>query len=200
MKRYGKVVSLGHKSNKYRWAIQVFILSISLSLAFGFLSQTLLSSMGTVIAILGICVFIFLSVLFDMIGIAVASADEEQFEKWNKTQLQGARAGLKLCRNSEKVCSFCADVVGDICSTLCGAGGACIVVALSASISSPALTMLLSVSVSALIAGLTIFFKALMKQHALKSSNKIILNLGRLLEKTIYYEKKNKNFNKNDEK
>ena len=134
-----------------------------------------------------------------MIGIAVASADEEQFEKWNKTQLQGARAGLKLCRNSEKVCSFCADVVGDICSTLCGAGGACIVVSLSASISSPALTMLLSVSVSALIAGLTIFFKALMKQHALKSSNKIILNLGRLLEKTIYYEKKNKNFNKNDE-
>lgn len=193
MKKTHKVFIESKSERNYRWAIQTFILSICLSMSFGFLSQTLLSSMGAVMAIVGICVFIFISVVFDMLGIAVASASEQQFELWQQEKIKGSRIGLKLCRNSEKVCSFCADVVGDICSTLCGAGGACVVVALTSSISSPALIMLISVSVSALIAGLTIFFKALMKQRALHHSNQIILKLGALLEKTLYKEKTQKN-------
>lgn len=193
MKKYGKVVIEGTKRAGHVWAIQVFFLSISLSLMFGFLTHTVLSSMGAIIAAIAICIFIFLGVAFDMMGIAAASADEEQFEIWNNQNIKGARAGLKLCRNCEKVCSFCADVVGDICSTLCGAGGACIVVSLTAHLTNPALIILISVSVSALIAGITIFFKALMKERALKHSNKIILRLGIILEKTIYYKKNDKN-------
>ncbi len=189
MKKYGKVVVESVRGHR-NWAVQVFVLSISLSLAFGFLSQTLLSSLGAVFASFGIAVFIFLSVVFDMLGIAAASAEEEQFLKWNKEGIRGAAVGLKLVKHCEKVCSFCADVVGDICSTLCGAGGACIVIALTKSITSPALIMLISVSVSALIAGLTIFFKALMKQRALNNSNNIILKLGLILEKTIFRQKK----------
>ena len=41
---------------------------------------------------------------------------------------------------------------------------------------------------TALSAGITIFFKALMKEKALSNSNKIILKLGILLEKTIFKE------------
>lgn len=189
MRKYGKVRIESKGERNYRWAIQTLILSVCMSMMFGFLSQTLLSSLGAIVAIVGICVFIFVSVVFDMLGIAVASADEEQFAKWQKENICGSRIGLKLCRNSEKVCSFCADVVGDICSTLCGAGGACVVVALTSHITSPALIMLISVSVSALIAGVTIFCKALMKTHALKKSNKIILRLGKILEKTLFHEK-----------
>lgn len=189
MRKYGKVRIESKGERNYRWAIQTLILSVCMSMMFGFLSQTLLSSLGAIVAIVGICVFIFVSVVFDMLGIAVASADEEQFAKWQEENIRGSRIGLKLCRNSEKVCSFCADVVGDICSTLCGAGGACVVVALTSRITSPALIMLISVSVSALIAGVTIFCKALMKTHALKKSNKIILRLGKILEKTLFHEK-----------
>lgn len=196
MKRYGKVVIEGTKRAGHVWAIQVFFLSISLSLVFGFLTHTVLSSMGAIIAIISILIFILLGVVFDMIGIAVASADEGQFEIWNSQNIKGARAGLKLCRNCEKVCSFCADVVGDICSTLCGAGGACIVVSLTSHLTNSALIILISVSVSALIAGITIFCKALMKERALKHSNKIILRLGIILEKTIYYKKNDKNSEK----
>lgn len=191
MKKYGKIVTQ-NKSGKpsYRWAVQTFFLSISMSLIFGLLSQTLLSSMGALFAIVGISVFIGISVLFDMLGIAVASADEDTFLEWNDEKVDGARAGLKLCRNSEKVCSFCADVIGDICSTLCGAGGACVVVALTQNLNNPTILILISVSVSALIAGMTIFFKALMKQRALSRSNQIILKLGKILERTIYREPK----------
>ncbi len=189
MKKYSKVVSLSTSNNK-RWAVKVLFLSMSLSLIFGFLSQTVLSSIGAVMAIVCIIFFIAISVIFDMLGIAVASADEETFIKWNSENRKGARVGLRICKNCEKVCSFCADVVGDICSTLCGAGGACVVASLSQKISSPSLVILITVSVSALIAGATIFFKALMKTKALTKSNEIILALGKILEKTIFREKK----------
>ena len=98
-------------SRKCLWAFRMFIIAVFMSLFFGFLSQTLLSKMGALIAIIGIIFFIFVSVFFDMIGIAVASADIETFRSWAKEKKIGADIGIKLCENSEKVCSFCADVV-----------------------------------------------------------------------------------------
>ncbi len=193
MKRYSKVSIASYSGGKkYRWAIKMFVIAICMSLFFGFISQTLLSSMGVVIASICICIFIFFNVLFDMLGIAVASADYEVFEKWDKEGVKGASVGLNLCKNSEKMCSFCADVVGDICSTLCGAGGACVVATITILSSNKNFIMFISILVSAIIAGITIFFKAIMKEMALKKSNKIILKLGVILEKTLYKEKNKK--------
>ena len=190
MKRYNKTTIQAYKGiKKYRWALNMFLIAICMSLFFGFISQTLLSKMGAIISILGICVFIFISVLFDMLGIAVASCEEEIFKDWVKEGIKGSKVGLNLCKNSEKMCSFCADVVGDICSTLCGAGGACIVANLTKQVYNSNIVLLTAISVSAIIAGITIFFKALMKEYALKNSNKIILKLGILLEKTMFKEK-----------
>ncbi len=163
----------------------MFMLAVCMSLFFGFLSQTMLTKMGVIVAIIGIIFFIFISVLFDMIGIAVASADLGTFKKWEEDKVEGANIGALLCQHSEKVCSFCADVVGDICSTLSGAGGACIVVALTSNIVNTNLVMLISITTSALIAGITILFKAIMKEHALKNSNKVILQLAKFLNKFI---------------
>ncbi|MBQ8908914.1 MAG: hypothetical protein IJY90_01290 [Clostridia bacterium] len=171
----------------------MLFISITLSLCFGFISQAILSKMGIIIATILICLFIFLSVLFDMLGVAAVSAEIEYFEKMTALHLKGATVGHQLCLHCEKVCSFCGDVVGDICSTLCGASGACIVVAISKQLASSGAVLLISITVSAIIAGLTIFFKALMKEYALKNSNKIILRLGLLLEKTIFREKSKKN-------
>lgn len=168
---------------KYVWAIRMFFIAICMSIFFGFLSQTMLSKMGVVFACLCLSFFIFIAVVFDMLGIAAASADINEFLKWKKEKKNGAEVGLILCKNSEKVCSFCADVVGDICSTLCGAGGACIVVAITNNINNANLVMLTSILTSAIIAGITIFFKAIMKEYALKNSNIIILKLGKFLDK-----------------
>lgn len=182
-KRYNKVAIQNYQGlKKCVWAIRMFLIAISLSLFFGFISQTLLNSMGIIVATLCISFFIFLSVLFDMIGIAAASADIEYFVELEKRNEKGASTGIKLCKHSEKVCSFCADVVGDICSTLCGAGGACIVVALTNQIADSNIILLISISVSALIAGISIFFKAIMKERALRRANKIILNIAIMLD------------------
>ena len=85
----------------------------------------------------------------------------------------------------QKVCSFCADVVGDICSTLCGAGGATIVLFLTKNTENLNLITLLSIFTTAVIAGLTIFFKALMKERAVRRSNHIILKIGKIYERTF---------------
>ena len=186
MKRYSKAQIQNYKgAKKFAWAIKMFFIAISLSLFFGFISQTLLTSMGIAVATIGISIFIFFSVIFDMIGIAAARADIDVFKIWIKENRKGALTGLILCKHSEKVCSFCADVVGDICSTLCGAGGACIVVALTENIYNNHILILISISVSALIAGLTIFFFFFMNKYALKNCNKIILRLGKILERFI---------------
>lgn len=200
MKRFHKAKIQNSEATKYRWAFRMLIISMSLSIFFGYLSQTLLSTLGAIVASISIAFFIFISVLFDMIGIAAASADIETFETWQKTGVAGAKIGYKLCINSEKVCSFCADVVGDICSTLCGAGGACVVVSLTKNLSNINIETLITIFISALIAGLMVFFKALMKAKTLKNANKIILKLGLIFEKTIYKEKKIKNFDKNIDK
>ena len=174
-------------SKKYLWAFKMFLVSICMSLFLGFISQTILTKMGIIFAIIVITIFVFLSVIFDMLGIAVASADLNVLKSWEKENKTGASVAVRLCENSEKVCSFCADMVGDICSTLSGAGGACIVVAITNELTSANIIMLVSIITSALIAGITIFFKAIMKERALKNSNKIILDLGKFLNKIFKF-------------
>ena len=191
MKRYSKATIASYKgAKKFRWAFNMLAISLFTSLFLGYISQTMLSKMGIAVATAIIFLFIFLAVVFDMIGVAVVSAEIDKFSKWKEEKIKGAALGHQLCLNCEKVCSFCGDVVGDICSTLCGAGGACVVVAITKSLSQQSLVMLISITVSAFIAALTIFFKALMKEYALKKSNKIILKLGKMLEKFMFREKK----------
>ena len=54
------------------------------------------------------------------------------------------------------------------------------------------LMMVLSIVVSALIAGVTIFCKALMKAKAINNANEIILKIGVMLEKMSRKRKKKK--------
>ncbi len=183
MKQYKKIYAQDYSgAKKYKWAIKMFVVAICFSLFFGFVSQALLNSMGVFVASICIAVFIFLAVFSDMLGIAVASADIEIFQKWKEQGVKGAEYGLILCKNSEKMCCICADVIGDICSTLCGAGGACIIATITKKLSNVNLILLSSIAVSALIAGITIFFKAIMKEKALNKSNLIILKMGRVFE------------------
>ncbi len=194
-----KVKTTALEVKRYKWAFKMFIISLCLSSLFSLFSQTVLSQLGAVIACFTIALFIFISVVFDMIGIAVTSADEDFFKTQLAQNVPGSEVALRLKKNSEKVCSFCADVVGDICGILSGAAGACIILSLARNISHPSIVMLISTLVSSLIAGLTILFKALMKGHAIKNANKIILKLGRIIDKIFFY-KRNKNCKKTVDK
>ena len=190
MTKYNKVKVQSSEILKHKWAYQMFFISFAMSIFLGFMSQTILSNLGVIFASLIIVIFIFLGIISDMLGVVAASCDIEVFEKWKKEGVSGAEIGYAICQNSEKFCSFCGDVVGDICSTLCGAGGAYIVTYLAYNIQNIAVLNLLTILISALIAGVTVFFKAIAKAKALKKSNIIVLRIGRIFEKLIL--KKNK--------
>lgn len=191
-----KVTAQSIKLKKYRWAIKMFILALCLSSVFSLISQTILNSLGIITSVITICLFIFISIVFDMIGIAATSCDPKFFEEKIKINTKGANVGLSLAKNSEKVCSFCADVVGDICGILSGAGGASIILSVISIIHNPSLAILVSTLVSSLIAGITIFGKACMKEYAIKNSNKLILFVGKFLEKIFFKKKRKKSWHK----
>lgn len=113
-----------------------------------------------------------------MIGIAVASIDENQLKPFENEK--GFKTACKLCDNTEKVSSFCGDVVGDICGILSGAGGVSLV--LNMNIHDPNVYFIVTCLISSLIAGLTIFGKAIMKAFAVNHCDIVVLKTGKVLE------------------
>lgn len=166
------------KKNNLRWTFKTFILSISLSIVFSMLSQSLLPKLSIFLSVFIIFFFIIVSVIFDMVGIAVASVNKAKLLKFQGQA--GYQTAVRLCENTEKVASFCGDVIGDICGILSGAGGVSLV--LNMNIYDQNIYFLVTCIVSSLIAGLTIFAKAIMKGYSVDHCDKVILRTGQILE------------------
>lgn len=189
--------------NSTKWAFKVFILSISLSIIFSLVSQSLLPSLSPFFSIFVIVFFVFVSVIFDMVAVAFTSINKEQLDKFKNEN--GYVMAVKLCERADKVASFGGDVVGDICGILSGAGGVSLVVNMN--IQDTNLNLLVTCLVSSLIAGITIFCKAIMKTYALQNCELIAIVTGAYLEASFFnrmrkkrQEKKHKRKKKKEEK
>lgn len=176
------------KKNNLNWAFKTFILSIFLSIFFSVFSQSLFPKLTFVFSIFIIVFFIIVSVFFDMINVAVTSIDIKQLEKFSEQR--GYKTAVKLCENTEKVSSFCGDVVGDICSILSGAGGVSLVVNMH--IQDADIYFIMTCLVSSIIAGLTIFGKAIMKNYAVERCDAVMMKTGALLDASFSKKIKNK--------
>ena len=168
--------------NSTKWAFKVFVLSISLSIIFSLFSQSLLPSLSPFFSIFVIVFFVFVSVIFDMVAVAFTSINKEQLEKYKNEN--GYVMAVKLCERADKVASFGGDVVGDICGILSGAGGVSLVVNMN--IQDANLNLLVTCLVSSLIAGITIFCKAIMKTYALQNCEQIAIVTGAYLEASFF--------------
>ncbi len=166
------------KKSNLKWAVRTFVLSICLSILFSMISQSLFPTLSSFLSVFIIVFFIVLSVIFDMIAVAVTSADISQLEKYQKSR--GYKTAVKLCQNTEKVSSFCGDVVGDICGILSGAGGVSLVVNLH--IEDANICFLVTCFISSLIAGITIFGKAIMKNYAVEKCDVVVISTGKFFE------------------
>ena len=105
------------KSDKsaLRWFITISITTFILSIVFSFISTNAISNLPIFSAILILILVIFIGIIFDIIGISVTVADEDEFHAKASKKVSGAKTSVKLIRNSAKVANFCGDVVGDIC-------------------------------------------------------------------------------------
>ena len=125
-------------------------------------------------------VTIFIGIFFDIIGVAVTVADENEFHAKASKRIAGSKTSVKLIRNSAKVANFCADVIGDICGVLSGSISASIALKITASFG---ITFNLQFLISALVASLTVSGKAIGKTIAQKSATKIVHAVAVVLNK-----------------
>lgn len=125
-----------------------------------------------------------------MIAVAFTTISEEKLLPYKDEK--GYNMALSLCRNADKVSSFGGDVVGDICGILSGAGGVSLV--LNMHLEGEQVNLLVTCLVSSLIAGITIFCKAIMKSYSIENCDKIAIKTGSYLE----FGKKKKGKEKNE--
>lgn len=168
------------KNGNIRWIIVVFFVAVLVSSAISFLSSRVMEDAGIVEAFAVLLLIVLLGIFFDIIGVAVMSADEKPFHSMAAKKVAGAAEALKLLRNAEKVSSFCNDVVGDICGVVSGSASAVIAVKALSNLHSETLPQLI---MSAIVAGLTIAGKAFGKNLAMSKSTQIV----HLVSKPIYY-------------
>ncbi len=169
-----------HKSKAWVWPVKILLLAIFLSLIFSLLSEFVLSNAHIAVAIIVILLFIAISVFFDMLGLAVASSNLDHFTAMASRKVKGSKQAIALNKNADKVSSICADVIGDVCGILAGAGGASIVTKIALT-SSGFMPVLIASIVSAIIAGLTIFGKASCKAFAISHADSITLKFAKII-------------------
>ena len=178
------------EKSKYLWVVEIGILALMLSMMFSVLSEYLLADANIIIVLVVIVVLLFTNVFFDMIGLAFASCKIEPLVAMAAKKVRGSKLALTLVKNADRVSSVCSDVIGDICGILCGAAGVTITVVFVGNMTGGSAEILIGAAVSAVIAGLTIFFKALCKNLAINKSTEIVMMVSKTL--SIFSFKKGK--------
>ena len=168
------------RNNMIKWVIGIFFATILISGTISLVSDEVMANSSLAVAFGILLAIIFLGILFDIIGMAVATADEKPFHSMAARKVPGAQEAIRLLRNAERVSSICNDVVGDICGVVSGSASATIaaLILTNAEVGWPRGISLL---MSALVAGLTVGGKAIGKNIAVKSCTSIVHTVGKIL-------------------
>ena len=167
------------KNNNIKWLLTVCIMSFVLSILMSLTSETLIPKINVIFGIIIILAFIFISIIFDMIGVAITAQDETPFHSMASKKVKGSKHSVKLLKNADKLASICNDVIGDVCGVVSGSAGVLVATTLAAKFNlNQSLIVLIT---TALIASLTITGKAFGKTTAIKNSEKITFRVGKIL-------------------
>lgn len=154
-----------------KWIFTVLILTFFMSIFFSYVSTTSIEKLDIIPALLLLLFVIFIGIFFDIIGVAVTIAKENNFHAKAAKKISGAKSAIKIIRSSAKVSNFCADVIGDIAGVISGALSTMISLKLSANFG---LSENLQFIISALVASITVSGKAVGKAIARKYSYEIV--------------------------
>ena len=170
------------KSNiSSKYLILVSIGSFLLAVVFSILSETMARVVQSVIISLsGLLLIILIGILSDIIGTAATAAQEAPLHAKAAKRVRGAKEGVFLLRNADKVANICNDVIGDIVGTVSGALGISIVVKIVNN--NPGLDVIIAnITMTALIASMTVSGKALGKTLAISKANDVIFFVGKIM-------------------
>ncbi|NCB48594.1 MAG: hypothetical protein EOM55_03140 [Clostridia bacterium] len=178
-----KLLSKKEKKRKFFWIIKISLLAFSLSILLSFFSQIVLKKSNAILAVVLLCIFMIFNIFSDMIGLAITSCqiDEVRKERENNRLKESIyKKCLHLIKNSDKVSSILCDVVGDICGILCGVSATILTNIIISNNSIFSLYLFVGAIVSSIIAGLTVCFKAIAKNFAVKNSLKIVIKISKI--------------------
>ena len=163
--------------NAFRHILIVFIGTFAFACLLSANSQFFLTGLQSpYFALPLLLVVILVGIIFDIIGVAVAAADETPLHARASRKQPGAVQALALVKNADKVANFCNDVVGDICGTLSGSLGAAIAILLPWGDTWAKLALM-----AGFVAALTVGGKAIGKTFAINESTNIIFSVGRMI-------------------
>lgn len=167
-----------------RWIFAIAVWTFLIAIVVGFIAQYLLNviySMAVSFVIL--LLVIILGILFDLVGTAAAAAEIGPLNAKAARKVAGARRGVYLVKNAERVANFCNDVAGDISGILSGTLAAIIVIRLVVSLPHDQADFYLSILLTALVAAITVGGKAWGKIIAINHSTEVMLLAGLLISR-----------------
>ncbi len=184
---------MGKKSKKslpYKWALIITIWTFVLAVIISLASQTLLRYLESlIVSFFVLFIIMLIGIIFDVIGIAAAAADETPFHAKAAKKVLGAKDAIFLIRNADMVSNFSNDVIGDISGIVSGTVGALIVFHIS-NLYPEISIVTLSILLTSMIAAFTVGGKALGKSLAISQSTMIILLVSRIFSRLKYTFKK----------
>ena len=163
----------------YNWIIKIILIAFAISLIFSLISELAIPNLNIYLSILLALFFIFIGVIFDMIGVAVTTADEAVFNSMASKKKKGAKTAIWLKKNADKVSTFCNDVIGDICGIISGSTGAVISINISNTFKTN--QIITTIIIMSIISAITIGGKAIEKTYAINKSNKIVYKFARII-------------------
>ena len=177
-KNRDKKKSKQKRSADWSWFIKAVLISIAGSVLLALISNSVLEKLNLVAAFIVLLIFILINITFDVIAIAVTTADIKPFLSMSARKLKAGTVAVSLIRNAEKVNNICADIVGDIAGVVSGSTGAAIIISL---FSDPDREFVASLIITSLITGITVGGKALGKSVGIRKSYNIVLSVSKFL-------------------
>ena len=175
-----------------KYAMKVAFLVFFISMLLSFLSNQALNDINVYFSILVLLLFVVVGVVFDTIGIAVATADEKPFHSMSAKNIKSATMAVKMIKNAEKVSNVCNDVVGDIAGIISGSACAVISIRLTANMQDNTLKIAVSLLFAGCVASLTVALKAFGKAIAINHSNYILDLCSKAISVFAFGHSKNK--------
>ncbi|WP_064091588.1 CNNM metal transporter family protein [Rossellomorea aquimaris] len=171
--------------NSIKWSVSIAVITFVLAAIFSVSSNMVLNGVAWFTGLIVVLIIVFIGIFFDMLGIAATAADETPFHAMAAKKVYGARYSIKIVRNADRFASFCNDVIGDISGIISGTASAIVIVQLAVSFQLDGGSLkeyIVSVTLTSIIASLTVGGKALGKTFAITYSKDIIFKVGKVLQ------------------
>ncbi len=170
------------KKKRNLWPLKAFFITLLLAAAVNTGSELALTDSQWWLATVLTVVILLLGVVFDVIGTAATACDIGPFHSMASRKIRGGKMAVRLAMKRDIVSSVCCDIVGDICGIVSGVCGAALASeAIDGLGLSTVWNVVIKVVIYSVISTLTITFKAIGKNVAVKKANGIIMGVAKML-------------------